>query len=45
MGDERMGVSRRTILKGASALPYLAGYPVIPALAQTALSRSCPKLK
>jgi pimeloyl-ACP methyl ester carboxylesterase len=35
MGDEVMGVSRRTILKGASALPFLAGNLAIPALAQT----------
>ena len=36
MGDERMGVSRRTILKGASALPLLARNLALPVLAQAA---------
>ena len=40
MGDERMGVSRRTILRGASALPFLTGNFALPALAQAAPAAS-----
>jgi pimeloyl-ACP methyl ester carboxylesterase len=36
MKNHRMGVSRRTILKGVGALPLLAGTFAVPAAAQTA---------
>src|SRR5690242_4777553 len=35
MGDHQMGVSRRTILRGAGALPLLAGNLPLVAFAQT----------